>query len=126
MGVDGGTQPVALTHEAARAVKTLATHHCVEALGRIALGHALGKVLVISVSRVEPHAKHLDPARDGDLVPRCVHHFVHHAVADALLQVVAPGRLIEDVRDDAIAGGAEFLVRRDVGESTWLEHADVE
>ena len=63
MGVDGGTQPVALTHEAARAVKTLATHHCVEALGRIALGHALGNVLVISVPRVEPHAKHLDPAR---------------------------------------------------------------
>ena len=40
-----------------------------------------------------------------------------HTVADPLPEVIALRRLIKDHRDDTVAGGAELLVNRNVGEA---------
>ena len=47
-----------------------------------------------------------------------------HTVADPLPEVIALRRLIKDHRDDTVAGGAELLVNRNVGEATGRERAD--
>ena len=102
-----------------------AAHHREQALRLVPLGNARGEVHVVAVPSVEPHRKNLSAARYADLVRRRVDHLVYHAVADALPQVVALRRLVEDNGDHAVELGAELLVRCAVGEAAGPDRADV-
>ena len=63
---------------------------------------------------------------DTDLVPAGVHHLVVDTslawhTANSLSEVVAPARLVVNLRDVAITSRAEPLLGTDVGEAARLE-----
>ena len=69
-------------------------------------------------------------AASGDSMAAGVDHLVNDLLvgdgADALPEMVALRRLVEDLRDDAVTRGAEPVVGGGIGDAAGFQHADVQ
>ena len=107
-----------------------AAHYRIDGLGLVALGDTSGDVDVVPIAWVKPHAVDLYTV-DVDPVLCRIHHLVVHAALaghtrDALLQVIALGGLVVDLRDHAVALVAEGIQPGDVGEAAGFQRRNIE